>query len=149
MGYYLLFEFDKHMARKEMKAQIRANRSAFTVLKIGGREGDRTFRRIDRNEIEYKGRLYDVVREIKSGDDRIFVCLHDTREEGLYSGLKNVQGHKPHLAVWDHLVKITFPDLLSRVCLSSPTTLIYPHISEHISSSFLPTWSPPPETVTG
>jgi hypothetical protein len=146
MGYYLLFELDRFMVKKEMDALIQNNQVPLAVIRIADAGHDRSLRRIDKHEIEYKGMLYDVVREIREGNDRVFICLHDSKEEGLFAALKKAHFHKLHQALWDHLIKVAFPEPPVMISNAPCTELTYPHFKTFIESSLLTTWSPPPET---
>ena len=128
-----------------MKVFIQKDPVHLIILKIVNADGNHDFRRIDDHEIEYKGKLYDFVREIEHGHTSVFICLHDSREESLFAGLKKAQFHKLLLALWDHIVKIAFPDSTIIVENISFAELIFPHITISLKSSLLSTWSPPPE----
>lgn len=84
-GYYLVFLVNQQMVRKEMMAEIR--RGVFhpdiLLLRFVKPERDPAFKRIDRHEFTYNGRMYDIVREARCGNETLIYCLHDTREEGL------------------------------------------------------------------
>jgi len=146
-GYYLLFELDKFMVKKEMHLALENGQDDLIILKVNNADHNRDFSRTEKHEIEYKGLLYDVVREIVHGPNHLFICLHDQKEEGLYTGLKKATVHKLHLSLWDHVVKISFPDLPDTPVNAPMAALTFPRISETVISLPLPSWSPPPETV--
>ena len=145
MGYYLLFEFDMYLVKKEMNRLSQKATVDIIILKITDVNNNPEFSRTDKHEIEYKGMLYDVVREIRHGSASVFICLHDAKEEGLFAGLKNAHFHKLHLALWDHVIKIAFPEQQVFINKATYTELTYPSITISLPSSPLQTWSPPPE----
>lgn len=145
MGYYILFELDKLIVRKEMTARISGNATNLICLKIENGEQNPLFHRLNGREIEFKGRLYDVVREIDKGDSKLIFCIPDTKEEQLYAGLKRINHNKQLSSLWDHLVKIALPEGVMQLEFITPDILKFPHFNIPISSSVLPTWSPPPE----
>ncbi len=145
MGYYILFELDKLMVRKEMNAQISGTSSILICLTINKGEQNTSFHRLGREEIEYNGRLYDVFREVDKGDSKIFFCIPDTKEEQLYAGLKRINHTKQKSSLWDHMVKIALPEGIMPLVYISPDILKFPFLKIQLNSSFLPTWSPPPE----
>ena len=149
VGYYLLFELDKLLIRKEMAAVIHDSQLPLIILRITDAKRDHDFHRTDKGEIEYKGSFYDVVREIGKGDDRVFICLHDSREEGLFAGLKKAQFHKIFLALWEHLTTIAISEKPLIVNNASPAELTFPRFSISLQSSWLQTWSPPPRISKG
>jgi hypothetical protein len=145
MGYYFCFELDKYLIKKEMRLAIHQKPVHYFVFKINNADHDHELRRLSKHEIEYKNQLYDVVREITKGQARVFICVHDSKEEALNSGLKMAQGRKLQVAFLDNLTKITFPE--SHICVYNTTmsAISYPVISVSLRSPVLPTWSPPPE----
>jgi hypothetical protein len=145
VGYYLLFELDMYLVKKEMNRLARKATVDMTILKITDIDHNPEFSRPGKREIEYKGMLYDVVREIRHGSGSVFVCLHDSKEEGLFAGLRKAHFHKLHLALWDHVIKIAFPEQQVFIDKSAYTELNYPILTISLQSSSLRTWSPPPE----
>ncbi len=145
MGYYFLFEMNRNIVRKEMQAAIREHSSKLKILTISDVPGSRDFHRINANEFMYKGYMYDVLHEVKTGNKTVFICLHDTKESKLLADFKRVHGNKRLLAIGDHFTMIytTFPtiDLTS----SFSGNLIFPCINSNLKSSILQIWSPPPE----
>lgn len=116
-----------------------------TLLAFDDIEKNKEFQRIDKKEFRYRGAMYDIVRESKTGKRTIFICMHDAKESKLFAGLKRETQNKIHLARWDHMIMI---------CLSNPTIgvtcpelpdLIFPHIKSLLPSPEIRSWSPPPE----
>jgi hypothetical protein len=145
MGYYFLFELNKHLARAEMQSVISQHREKITVIRIADVESNKDFQRIHQKEFRYKGEMYDVVREIKSGITTVFICVHDVKEARLFAGLKRVNQNKVHIAAWPHVVMIFISYPTVEISPGITATLIYPRIDAALISTELPTWSPPPE----
>jgi hypothetical protein len=146
MGYYILFELDKLMVKKEMNAQLSATNTALVCLEIEGGDQNPSFHRLDSREIEFNGRLYDVYREVDKGSSKLIFCIPDTREEQLYSGLKKINHNKQRFNLWDHLVNIALPE--GRMTLSTifPVEMKFPGLTLTVSSSVLSPVSPPPKS---
>ncbi len=145
-GYYLLFELDKYLIKNEMKGETALKEPAdVIILKISNPELDRDFHRNDKREIEYKGMLYDVVREIPCGLTTTFICLHDAKEEGLFSGLKKSSFHKYFLALWDHVIKLAFTGSSLLIGHFTPTEICFPYHTTSLISFMPHGLSPPPE----
>ncbi len=144
-GYYLLFELNKHAARHEMTIAIQQHPEKLTVLTINDVTTNIEFQWIHKNEFRYKGEMYDVVHEIKTGLKTVFICKHDTRESRLFAGLKRVNQNKANMALWEQPVMIFQSE--SGIDLSSlrSGSLIFPFIIILLPSSTLSAWSPPPE----
>ncbi|MCX6306796.1 MAG: hypothetical protein NT040_17660 [Bacteroidetes bacterium] len=145
IGYFYLFELNKNSARKEMHAIMQLSSPEFLVLKISSVANNKDFQRIDKMEFRYKGIMYDIVREIKTGQSTEFICLHDTRESRLFAGFNKVNQNRFHIAMpeqWD-IIFITGPafDMSSAFFCN----MTFPRIIISLKSSMLQTWSPPPE----
>jgi hypothetical protein len=145
IGYYFLFELNKYMARKEMKAAIQRNPAKMIILTIADAENDRDFCRIDKKEFRYKGEMYDIVRENKTGQKTVFTCLHDTKESRLFAGLKREAQNKSHFAMWYNLNMIVFSESAIDLNPQLMGDWRYPRIAISLKSSMLSTWCPPPE----
>ena len=128
-----------------MQSLVKKCPADMIILKISDPDRNHNLRRINKVEIEYKDRLYDVLREIKKGSTIIFICLHDSKEERLEAGLKKADNHKVRLALWDHLVKISFHERQENFAHDFFVQLTFPRITIPLTSSFLTSWSPPPE----
>ena len=124
---------------------IQRNPSKLTVLTMVNVDKDKEFQRIHKKEFRYKGEMYDIVREIKTGHTTVFICTHDTKESKLFAGLKRINQNKQHLAVWNQLVMIFLskPFLDLNPLLSGE--LIFPEIEILLKSAILQIWGPPPE----
>jgi hypothetical protein len=145
MGYYILFELDKLIVRKEMNARISGTSSNLICLKIEKGEQNQSFHRLGDREIEYSGRLYDVFREIDKGDTILIFCIPDTKEEQLYAGLKRINHNNQRSSLWDHLVKIALAEEPKNLMFITPDIRKFPLLKIHFLSAILPTWSPPPK----
>ena len=91
MGYYFVFTCNQYLAKKEMFSRIKGGdfHPDLVLLKIFHPEKERRFRRMEKNEFTYYGRLYDIVVERKSGDTTLFFCLHDKKEEAVIADFTN------------------------------------------------------------
>jgi hypothetical protein len=145
MGYYILFELDKLIVRKEMNARISKTSESLICLKIKKGDQNPSFHRLDDREIEFNGRLYDIFREIDRGDERLIFCIQDTKEEQLYSGLKQINHNKQRISLWDHMVKMAIPEEALKLEYISPENINFPRLKFLLTSSDLQAWSPPPE----
>jgi hypothetical protein len=145
MGYYILFELDKMMVKKEMRAKISDASAVLVCLKIEGGDENPSFQRINKKEFRFNGRLYDIVREVDKGGSKVIFCIPDSKEDRLFSGLKRVHHHNQRINLWDHIVQVAIPESTLTLTYLSPEDLIFPRLEVSFYSSVLPTWSPPPE----
>ena len=145
MGYYIVFELNKYLVKKEMQSFLRSNKDPLIVLKISDPATNPDFSRPDAWEIIYQGKLYDVVREVKTGKTSCFYCQHDTLEEMLIAGFKRMVKSKFNQHLLDHVIKIalTRPSLtLHQLVLQK---ISYPNLSITFTSHHPAPFSPPPE----
>ena len=145
VGYYLLFEWNKQIIKIEVQKNIQEQTSRLTVLKINDVENNKEFQRVDRKEFRYKGALYDILREIKTGKTTLFICFHDKKETALFAGLKRVNQNKVHFIPLEQMNLLFFIQKHNDFKALLTGQLLFPRIHVLLKSSMLPTWSPPPE----
>lgn len=89
-GFYIVYSVMQYNNRVSMNALFRAKSSAVFVLKINGSfvaGKGHEIEHVDKNEIRYKGSLYDIV-DIKREDGFVyFYCINDKKEEKLNEAL--------------------------------------------------------------
>jgi hypothetical protein len=144
MGYYILFELDKLIAQKEARARVSKGETNLICLKIAGGEHNPSFLRMGKNEFLFNGKMYDLVREIDKDGSLLIFCIPDTKEDDLFTGLKRINHHQ-RLSLWDLMVKIALPEETAEAEFLTPENFRFPDLAQPYSSSFLSTWSPPPE----
>jgi hypothetical protein len=145
MGYYFIFELQKMKIRKEIRSQIEKKPVSFSVLTITPRDINPTFCRIGNNEIEFKGKRYDVIKEFKKGSTTVIYCIYDSKEERLTAAFAKVSNTKLAQLLLDHMVKIAMPPFSHIPVPSFQTDILFPYINIFPDSAFLLSWSPPPE----
>ena len=145
IGYYLFFELDKFFIQKEMQALLNHDPADVIMITVADAGQNHEFYRIDQHEFKFKGRLYDVVREINKGSSILFLCRQDSKEEALFAGLKKAHLRKIFLALWDHVINFSFSAQPETSCNTFFTEVSFHEILFSLTSSFLPHWSPPPE----
>jgi hypothetical protein len=104
MGYHVLFQVNRYLIRKEMRAVTAAKPRKVVVLEIRNASSDPDFQRIHSREFRYKGRMYDIVREVKKGGVTTFYCLRDTKEENLLAGFRKMNHDKKNQVLRIHLI---------------------------------------------
>ena len=84
-GYYLLFQCEQIRVKKGMNEMIAngALRASCEEITILNPATDHDFIMLDKGEIRYHGKLYDVISTRVSGTSVILRCINDTREEKL------------------------------------------------------------------
>jgi len=148
-GHYLLFELNRTIHRNEMKSVIQHQPVRLSVLKIIDSKHDPDFFRIDRKEFRYKGNMYDIVREIHSGNSTVFICIHDAKDTSLFAGLEKVNRHRQLYLQWEQVILINFSATSFEMGQSASGELLFPVINDLYKSAMLPTWSPPPRIFPG
>jgi hypothetical protein len=118
---------------------------------------DREFKMLDKGEIQYRGKLYDVISIRVKGTALVIRCINDTNEEQLlaqyhnysnwFTGLNLPERSKNSQAMLYHIIKNA---LLNSQSVEPPVTssniLFFEPVSDLNSISILPDF-PPPRTV--
>jgi hypothetical protein len=146
IGYYLLFELNRHLVVREMQSAITNHSEKYTILTIANVSTNKDFQRIHKKEFRYKGEMYDIVRELRTGQKTVFICLHDKKESKLFAGLKRVAGgNKMLFTHWNNMVMIFSSETLNHLPVDFRAIFIVPPQNVLVYPSYIPTWSPPPE----
>ncbi len=157
MGYYFVFSYNQLLVRNEMKGLIKAGsfEGLSVVLKILNPASNNDFRRIDKEEFEYKGMLYDIVSEKKEGNFTIFRCIIDKNEEKLLtgfhhyfelsSGQNNPVKAKHALALLYHVIKLALLENRWNQSPVIPKKISFLNPIPPLTSIFYPPASPPPK----
>ena len=84
-GHYFVFWYNRYALRSEMRVLTRGGYfdKSGTTLRITDPALDPTFKRIGHDEFVYRGVLYDIISESRSGHTITFKCINDTKEEKL------------------------------------------------------------------
>ncbi|MEI7491078.1 MAG: hypothetical protein WCK92_06765 [Bacteroidota bacterium] len=98
-GFYLVFEINRFLVRREMAAKISSgNNTTIETIVVNGKCD--YLKIIDQTEIEYKGEMYDVICKTSKGSSRVFFCIHDTREGKINNGIsKMMKDQTKHLLI--------------------------------------------------
>jgi hypothetical protein len=74
---------------RSQKSEVRSQKIEDNIqnseFRIQNSEFSRYFHRIDKGEFRYKGKMYDIVKEVKTNESVIFYCINDKKEEQLLS----------------------------------------------------------------
>jgi hypothetical protein len=109
-GYYFAFELSRAGVHKEIRTQLQQHRYNVTTLIVPDAAHNPEFRRVEAKEIEFQGRMYDVVREVRTGNETKFYCIHDTREENIQAGLKRAVNSNLMLTLMFHILIQAVPE---------------------------------------
>ncbi len=86
-GYVLLFSISQRIIKKEIKQLLKSSLPEEEVEHLKIKIGDPNYRKFEKNEFFYFGRLYDVIRmEVSDGYMHI-KCINDKKEELLFKNL--------------------------------------------------------------
>jgi hypothetical protein len=97
MGYFFVFRINQSFIRSEVRQIIKSGifKENYTLLKIANPPSNPDFRRTDKDEFVYRGRMYDIVSERTAGDTTYFYCINDKQEENLIAGFREIQKYSP------------------------------------------------------
>ncbi len=155
-GYYFVFKCDQIHVKNEMKAMIRNGvfQGHYEEITILNPATDRDFKMLDKGEIRYRGKLYDVISTRISGTSVIYQCINDTKEEQLlasynkYStwvtGMNLPERSKNSQAMLHHIIKHA---LLNKYAVQPPSSLtavlFFEPARDFNSIAILPSFPPP------
>ncbi|MFH1159876.1 MAG: hypothetical protein V1733_02890 [bacterium] len=143
MGYYVIFELNRYIIRKEMRGLIGTGKK-ISMLEITDPGNDKNFRWVDTHEILVHGRLYDVIYTSQRGTKTLYYCYRDVKEEKLISAFHRANNSKLTQALWHMLSKIVVTFHTLRIDQVSPVSYSYPQLICKTCSVFLPPGNPPP-----
>jgi hypothetical protein len=155
-GYYFVFKCDQICVKREMKGMI--SNGSFRDYNVDvffiNPATDRNFKMLDKDEILYRGKMYDVISSKTSGTSVVFRCINDTKEEQLlarydkYStwvtGMNLPERSKNSQAMLHHIIKHA---LLNKYSVQPPSTssvlLFFEPVRDFNSISIQPSFPPP------
>jgi len=154
-GYFFVFKCDQIQVKNEMKGMIRNGslRASYEKIIVQNPGTNPDFKLLEKGEIEYQGKLYDVISSRVSGTSVIFTCIKDTKEEQLLSrfsnsssmaGMNLPEKSKNSQALLYHIIKHA---LLNKQSVQPPLTsfvfLFTKLLLSFHSISILPDFPPP------
>ena|GEM_PF-1643475 len=88
MGYLIAYKSGQYFIRQEMKTTLcsKASNNQLKLIKISLLEKNSqnsAIQFVNKKEVKYYGKLYDIVREKITGDSITYYCLNDKKEEKL------------------------------------------------------------------
>ena len=157
MGYLVIFKYNQYLIQHEMIARIRcgAFHDKITILRIYHPELKKQFRRVEKTEFTWFGKLYDVVAEGKSGDTTIYYCLHDKKEEDLLADYALYLRRNGDTSRRDHSILAMLYNLITQALIQQPslagqgqgTEFHFPVSNQIIFPVYPVHFAPPPELV--
>ena len=155
-GYYFVFKCDQICVKNEMKEMIRNGSlyGHYEEITILNPATDRNFKMLDKDEILYRGKMYDVISSKTSGTSVVFRCINDTKEEQLlasfnkYStwvtGMNLPERSRNSQAMLHHIIKHA---LLNNFSVQPPSVssvlLFFEPVRDFNSISIQPSFPPP------
>ena len=147
MGYYVIYELDIYLAKKEMSSATKGQGRKIVRLSMDNNLYSKCCKRTDSKEFQFNGKLYDIIFEKNISNGKVFYCYQDVREEKIVAGLKNSESIKIHLSILEQFIKIAIShkheishDEIFNAVDFHPYTFI-------VKSAGLRSWNPPPELV--
>lgn len=97
-GYYFAFQMVYTGYKKQFRKQIssHSNNENTEVLVISDseiRQHNSPFKWTEEDEFRYHGKMYDIVKCEKQGDNNIFYCVNDKNEEKLLARFEDYMKH--------------------------------------------------------
>lgn len=124
-GYVFLFSISQRIIKKEIKQLLKSSLPETEVEYLRIKIGDPNYRKFEKNEFFYYGRLYDVIKMKVSDGYMHIVCINDKKEEQLFKNL-------------DELISNSFQNEGSRGYVLSKLLSLLLFFEEHAKTIFLP-----------
>lgn len=155
-GYFFVFKCDQIYLKSEMKRIIKSGsfHGFNEEVIIVNPSSDPDFKILDKDEILYHGKMYDVISSGTSGNSVIYRCINDTQEEQLIShydkystcvaGMNLPERSKTSQAMLYHIIKqalvnkysLQQPSIYSVILFAEPYSKVH-------SLTILPSYPPP------
>ncbi len=98
-GFYLVFEVNRFMVKREMAMRISSG-SNLVLEKIVVMGQTPELKIISETELEYNNTIYDVVYSKNQGGYKVFFCVRDVREDFINKGISHMmKEHTTHLLI--------------------------------------------------
>ena len=90
-GYYITFSALRYLNKTEIENSIlNTHQKNIEVIEVK----KNSFSYVNEEEINYHGKLYDIIRKEVKGDSVYFYCVNDKKEEHLFANLyKHIKNH--------------------------------------------------------
>ena len=82
-GFNLLLDYLIFQCKRDYSTEKYYPSNEIVVLKIIPDE-NKNLQRVDDNEIRYKNKMYDIVKEVKENNVLFIYCISDKKEDGLF-----------------------------------------------------------------
>ena len=159
-GYFFVFQCEQYRLKNEMKGLIKNGffRNEYEQITVTDPANNKDLKILDKNEIRYRGKLYDIVSLKVSGNTITYLCINDTREEklvaqftdylSLSAGLNSPQKSRNSQAMVYHIIKQAFLSCFSFTPLAVSFLLVkWIDPAAKLNSLNLKPFSPPPKTI--
>lgn len=92
-GFIFYFLIERENAKEEAFERIEKSKNQELIeeirVSLSEIQNGKIIERINKNEIKFKGRMYDIVKEVTYQKEIIFYCIHDEKEEKLEKDYSN------------------------------------------------------------
>lgn len=143
-GYYAVFSINRSIVRAEMRKILEQKKKQVITITLFSPERDPSFRRIHSREFEYKGQMFDVVKESREGNVVTFQCVHDVKESLLVEGLRKASRSRATEQLLQHLITIALPVSSMPVLIPEGVKMHFPAMTAAITGLPFNPLDPPP-----
>lgn len=143
MGYYVIYEVNRYLIRKEMQAATSGS-PAITVIEVPVSGANDQVKWINKREFMYQGNMYDVIYTSVRNTKTVYYCIHDKKEEKLVKSFQRANTSRISQALWNLMVHFAVPAASFTVKTEDPLPVSYPVIKKKMCSVSLDPVYPPP-----
>ena len=85
-GFYFVYELNRYLVKREMSSRSKTTKGR-ALVKIIVNIKSSSIKYTGTKEIEYRGKMFDIVCRTNEGNISTFYCLQDTMEDDINAGL--------------------------------------------------------------
>lgn len=142
---YLILEIHRHRISASLEKNVVTEK--VEIITVNRKDLSGSLIRLDKKEISFHGKLYDVIIETQEKDHIHFYCIRDTKEENIMAGMHKTGGNKLVTLLLNDFVKITHS---GRAIADTPaffSEVKFPELKDTFLSIHPSADSPPPKTA--
>jgi hypothetical protein len=148
-GLFIVFKLQQYSAKAIMFAEM--SREETTFLQMTLSRSDYVKSLVEKNEIFYQGKMYDIKSKTFSGDSVIMMVIHDEKEGKIFKKVKKLltHGSKKTPDTLLNLLSLHYfhPFLLDSKMIFTSSTIQQPLFSEALIIRNSNVLTPPPELM--
>jgi hypothetical protein len=148
-GLFIAFKLQQYTAKAIMSMTMNREETIYEPMTLSRSDYEKSL--VEKNEIFYQGKMYDIKSKINSGDSIDMMVIHDEKEGKIFKKVKKLLTHGPKKTP-DTLLRLLslhyfHPIILSSKMIFTSSAIQQPLFSEALLFRSTDVLSPPPKPV--